>query len=130
MYSTKSPSSITRSTSSSFAVRSFISSAPHSARSISIRVHNRPNSRDVSSDSESCGLTPRSIGIEYLMEIPGFLSHLPTHHGLPIPFTQMFVNGVPDFRAVDPLKILKCLQETLCAVCGNHLGRFSFFIGG
>ncbi len=55
--------------------------------------------------------------------IPEFLSHLRTHHGLPVPFMQAVFDGVPDFRAVDPEKVIKCVEEKLCAICGRRLGE-------
>jgi hypothetical protein len=36
--------------------------------------------------------------------IPEFLSHLKTYGGYPVPFTQLWIDGKPDFRAVDPTK--------------------------
>ena len=62
--------------------------------------------------------------------IPNFLAHLPTHKGLPVPFTQAIFNGVPDFRTVDPNKSIQCVEEQLCAICGRKLGERSYFIGG
>jgi hypothetical protein len=62
--------------------------------------------------------------------IPVFLSHLPLYHGLPVPFTAMVVDGVPDFRVVDPAKVVGCVQEKICAICGVRLGEFCSFIGG
>jgi hypothetical protein len=71
-----------------------------------------------------------AIGNKTEMEIPKFLSHLKTHNGYPVPFTQVWIDGKPDFRAVDPAKTMRCVQEKLCAVCGRRLGEKSRFIGG
>ena len=62
--------------------------------------------------------------------IPDFLAHLPRFGEYPVPFTQMWIDGKPDFRVVDPEKSLKCIQEKLCAICGVKLGEFCYFIGG
>lgn len=62
--------------------------------------------------------------------IPDFLSHLPAHRGLPVPFTQAVIDGVPDFRATDFEKILQCAEYKLCAICGRRLGEYAYFIGG
>jgi hypothetical protein len=35
--------------------------------------------------------------------IPAFLSHLKIYSGYPVPFTQVWIDGKPDFRAVDPV---------------------------
>ena len=63
-------------------------------------------------------------------EIPDFLTHLPTHHGLPVPFSQAWLNGKPDFRTLDPDKTIHSVLKTLCAICGRRLGERSYFIGG
>jgi hypothetical protein len=57
------------------------------------------------------------------LKIPVFLSHLKQFNELPVPFTQMWFDGKPDFRAVDPAKTMKCVQEMLCAICGRRLGK-------
>jgi len=62
--------------------------------------------------------------------IPAFLSHLKTYSGYPVPFTQAWINGKPDFRAVDPAMTIQCAQDKLCAICGRRLGEKSCFIGG
>jgi hypothetical protein len=64
------------------------------------------------------------------ISIPEFLSHLPVHQGLPVPFMQAWFDGKPDFRAVDPVKTIQCVQERLCAICGRRLGEKSYFICG
>lgn len=65
-----------------------------------------------------------------MIEVPQFLSHLRTYRGHPVPFTQMWIDGKPDFRVVDPEKSIKCIHEKLCAICGVKLGEFCYFIGG
>ncbi len=62
--------------------------------------------------------------------IPSFLSHLPVHQGLPVPFTVLYVKGVPDFRVIDHAKRSACVLQKLCAICGNALGEYAWFIGG
>jgi hypothetical protein len=57
--------------------------------------------------------------------LPDFLSHLPTCNGLPVPFTQAIIDGVPDFRATDPETVLRCTTEKLCAICGRRLGEYA-----
>ena len=67
---------------------------------------------------------------EMTFAIPDFLSHLPRFGEYPVPFTQMWIDGKPDFRVVDPEKSIKCIQEKLCAICGVRSGEFCYFIGG
>src|SRR5260370_7443741 len=63
-------------------------------------------------------------------EIPTFLSHLKTYTGYPVPFVQMYIDGKPDFRVIDPERSDECLHDKLCAICGRRLGEFCYFIGG
>lgn len=62
--------------------------------------------------------------------IPDFLSHLAVHNGIPVPFTVMYVKGVPDFRVIDQEKRSACVLDKLCAICGHRLGEYAWFIGG
>ena len=62
--------------------------------------------------------------------IPQFLSHLRVYGNYPVPFVQMWIEGKPDFRAVDPSKVESCVYDRLCAICGRRLGEFCFLIGG
>lgn len=62
--------------------------------------------------------------------IPKFLSHLPVHQGLPVLFTAMWIDGVPDFRIVDHDKKRICVNEHLCAICGKRLGEYLWLVGG
>lgn len=36
----------------------------------------------------------------------------------------------PDFRIVDAIKVLRCIEERLCGICGTSLGKLCVFIGG
>jgi hypothetical protein len=67
-----------------------------------------------------------AIGIE----IPKFLSRLKTYGGYPVPFVQLWIDGKPDFRVIDPEKVARCVNEKLYAICGVRLGEFCYFIGG
>lgn len=65
------------------------------------------------------------------IEIPKSLSHLPVYHGMPIPFVQVIdASGKPDFRVTDVEKVVACLKENLCAICGNKLREIVWFTGG
>jgi hypothetical protein len=65
-----------------------------------------------------------------MAQIPAFLSHLKIYNGYAVPFIQMWIDGKPDFRVVDPAKVLECVNKSLCAICGVKLGEFCYFIGG
>lgn len=62
--------------------------------------------------------------------IPKFLSHLPVQGGLPVPFVNMWIDGVADLRVLDIEKVMECLHKRLCGICGKKVGAVSWFIGG
>src|SRR5258708_36795778 len=68
--------------------------------------------------------------MERVLKIPKFLAHLKTYGGYPVPFTQLWALGKPDFRAVDMEHCARCLRDKLCAICGRRLGEYCYFIGG
>ncbi len=57
----------------------------------------------------------------------------PVFKGYFVPYTQLFDdNGTPNFQAVDQSKILECVVEKKCGVCGQSFLREKWiaFIGG
>jgi hypothetical protein len=66
------------------------------------------------------------------IEIPDFLSHLPVWNGLPVPWTTMLIDGEPDFRSIDILRVLDCAKKRMCGICGKEIpkGDWIAFIGG
>ncbi len=68
--------------------------------------------------------------MERAFKIPEFLAHLKIYGGYPVPFTQLWASGAPDFRAVDMEHCARCLRDKLCAICGRRLGEYCYFIGG
>lgn len=52
-------------------------------------------------------------------------------HGRPIPFSQFIRDdGTPDFRILDVRRVLQCLTQRRCGLCGDLMGRHIFFVGG
>lgn len=53
------------------------------------------------------------------------------HRGYPVPWFVSWIDGEPDFRVVDPEKIVRALRLGLCWVCGETIGsrRVAFTIG-
>jgi hypothetical protein len=50
--------------------------------------------------------------------------------GYPAPYFVADVDGVPDFRVVDPVKLYKAVEEHRCWICGDELGvNLTFTIG-
>lgn len=70
---------------------------------------------------------------EGLPPLPPKMAHLPIdHRGYPVPFFVDYVNGEPDHRIADPRKLVRCVRERLCWLCGRPFGRrdlFSFVVG-
>src|SRR5687768_6618400 len=50
--------------------------------------------------------------------------------GYPVPFFVGYVGEEPDFRVVDPRKLLRCVKEKLCWVCGQPLDPIWVFVIG
>lgn len=63
-------------------------------------------------------------------EWPERVKRLPRHGGFPIPYFALVKDGVPDFRVFDPEHYRLAIAKSLCGICGVHLGRKIFFIGG
>ncbi len=59
-----------------------------------------------------------------LPDMPPSIAALPVdERGYPIPFFVDYIDGKPEFRAADPNKIVRCVKEALCWVCGEKLHR-------
>lgn len=68
---------------------------------------------------------------EGLPPLPAHMRQLPIdRRGYPIPWFVKWIDGVPDFRVLDEAKVLRCLHEKRCQICGGALGRFKAFVGG
>jgi hypothetical protein len=50
--------------------------------------------------------------------------------GYPVPWFVAWVDGQPEFRAVDARKWLQAVRQKLCWVCGQQLGAYLAFILG
>ncbi len=50
--------------------------------------------------------------------------------GYPIPWFVAWINGAPEFRALDPDKWSRAVRDRLCWVCGLRLGRHLAFVIG
>lgn len=50
--------------------------------------------------------------------------------GYPVPWFVDYVNGKPEFRAMDWMKYRRAIKERLCWVCGQPLGRNMAFVAG
>lgn len=60
-----------------------------------------------------------------LGDMPASVGRLPIDaRGYPVPFfVDWLPDGTPEFRAMDPEKVKRCVREKLCWVCGEPLHR-------
>jgi hypothetical protein len=60
-----------------------------------------------------------------LPDMPASIAKLPVdERGYPIPFFVDYLpDGKPEFRAADPAKLVRCIREAVCWVCGEKLHR-------
>jgi hypothetical protein len=54
----------------------------------------------------------------------------PKFKGLPIPYTVPVVDGVPDFKGVDPTRWGKAAKTNLCHLCGQPNDSTLAWLGG
>jgi len=65
-----------------------------------------------------------------ILPIPTFMRHLKVHRGYPVPWFVDWIDGQPEFRAMDRRKFVRAINERLCWVCGNELfGELIFTVG-
>lgn len=66
-----------------------------------------------------------------LGELPAKMRDLPVDdRGYPVPWFVDWVDGKPEFRAMDAMKWRRAVKEGLCWVCGIPLGRHRVFVIG
>ena len=66
-----------------------------------------------------------------LPERPPRMRSLPLNDkGYPVPWFVDWVDGVPEFRAMDPVKWERAVHHKLCWLCGERLGHFFTFVAG
>jgi hypothetical protein len=66
-----------------------------------------------------------------LEPVPADMAGLPIdERGYPVPFFVPIIGGKPEFRAGNPRVVRQCIEQNLCWVCGNKLGRHQVFLIG
>jgi hypothetical protein len=57
--------------------------------------------------------------------LPRSMAKLPLARGYPVPWFVDWIDGKPEFRAMDPNKYVRAIRESLCWVCGdkNHISK-------
>jgi hypothetical protein len=63
--------------------------------------------------------------------MPARIARLPIDtRGYPVPWFVEWVDGVPEFRAMDPRQWVKAVRDRRCWICGESLGKFLVFVIG
>lgn len=63
--------------------------------------------------------------------MPDRMRSLPIdERGYPVPWFVDWIDGKPEFRAMDPKKWRRCVTEKRCWVCGGILGKWLTFVIG
>jgi hypothetical protein len=63
--------------------------------------------------------------------IPDRIRNLPVdERGYPVPWFVDWIDGKPEFRAMDGRKFDRCINEKLCWVCGERLKKHVAFVIG
>jgi hypothetical protein len=63
--------------------------------------------------------------------LPRNMADLPVDdRGYVVPWFVDWLDGKPEFRAMDRVKFMRALREKLCWVCGKRLGVYKVFVAG
>lgn len=63
--------------------------------------------------------------------LPKLMRKLPVDdRGYPVPWFVDWIDGKPEFRAMDGKKYIRAIKESLCWVCGGKLGVTKVFVAG
>jgi hypothetical protein len=66
-----------------------------------------------------------------LEDLPARLQNLPVDdRGYPVPWFVDWIDGKPEFRAIDPAKWVEAVKFKKCWVCGERMGRWMTFVAG
>jgi len=86
-------------------------------------------------------MNPTYVGYRPNLDAPSErIRKLPIVRGYPVPWFVAWINvpsgesqgvkAVPEFRAMDIQKFAQAINQKLCWVCGENLGRFMTFVAG
>ena len=62
--------------------------------------------------------------------MPDRIKRLPVYRGYPVPWFVAYIEGEPEFRAMEPQKWVDAVAKDLCWVCGDRIGRNMVFVLG
>jgi hypothetical protein len=66
-----------------------------------------------------------------MTELPIRMQSLPIdERGYPVPWFVAWIDGKPEFRAMDGRKLVNAIAKKLCWVCGQKLGTYMCFVAG
>ena len=68
---------------------------------------------------------------EQMKTLPARMKDLPIDdRGYVVPWFVAWIEGKPEFRAMDPIKYIRAIREKRCWVCGEKLGVNVVFVAG
>lgn len=75
-------------------------------------------------------LQDRNTSIRF-PDAPPAIRALPTdERGFPVPYFVEWIDGAPDFRVADAHKLIGCIRQNQCWICGRLMGRLKAFVIG
>lgn len=73
----------------------------------------------------------KTVALKTIEPLPVRMRNLPVdERGYVVPWFVDWVNGKPEFRAMDREKFVRAIKEKLCWVCGERLGVHVCFVAG
>lgn len=74
---------------------------------------------------------PQAAAARSQTPVPARMAHLPIdERGYVVPWFVAWVDGKPEFRAMDPEKFSAAIRKKLCWVCGGKMGVNLCFVAG
>lgn len=65
-----------------------------------------------------------------VVPLPRHMWNLPIQRGYPVPWIVMQINGQYEFAVNNHLRVMRCVKECRCAICGNRLDPVMWWVGG
>jgi len=97
-----------------------------------IRCGCREDDDDAQARRQQMGVCPVAHQLRQDVQTPpSFMQHLPIDkRGYPVPWFVEWIKGEPEFRAMDPRRLVKAINQRLCWTCGKLLFQEEVFVIG
>jgi hypothetical protein len=76
---------------------------------------------------DECPISHAKVDFDTL---PKTMRKLPLERGFPVPWFVDWIDGKPEFRAMNPQRYRSAIRERLCWVCGEKIGISLCFVAG